>query len=67
MPFKGIVEPEQLSMLCQALDEYCLAHGISDKEGRDHAAWLVMVAFSNGATNLDELRAALETEQRRQA
>lgn len=67
MPFAGIAEPEQLSMLRQALEEYCLTHGISDEQGRDDAAWLVMSAFANGANSLEELWAALETEERRQA
>ncbi|UVK57563.1 hypothetical protein DBIPINDM_008164 (plasmid) [Mesorhizobium sp. AR02] len=67
MPFTGIAEPEQLCMLCQALDEYCRTYGISDEQSREHAAWLVMSAFTNGANSLEELRAALETEERRQA
>lgn len=54
-------------MLRQALEEYCLTHGISDEQGRDDAAWLVMSAFANGANSLEELWAALETEERRQA
>ncbi|QPC95724.1 hypothetical protein [Mesorhizobium sp. INR15] len=67
MPFTGIAEPEQLGMLGQAVEEYCLIHGISDVQGRDDAAWLIMSAYTNGANSLDELWAALETEERRQA
>ncbi len=48
MPFTGIAEPEQLSMLGQALEEYCLTHGISDVQGRDDAAWLIRSAYTNG-------------------
>ena len=62
MPFTGIAEPEQLSMLCQALTEYCRTYGISDQQARDHVAWLVMSAFTNGANSLEQLRAALEIE-----
>lgn len=60
MPFTGIADPEQLSILHQALDEYCLAHGILDEQGRDDVARLVMSAFANGANSLEELRAWLD-------
>lgn len=68
MPFTGIADPEQLSIIRQALDEYCLTCGISDEQGRDDAAWLVMLLFSNGANSLEELRAGLVgSEERRRA
>lgn len=67
MPFTGVVEPEQLSVLRQALGEYCLTQGISDEQGRNHAAWLVMLAFTNGANIMEELRTALDTHERRRA
>ncbi|WP_179298221.1 hypothetical protein [Mesorhizobium carmichaelinearum] len=50
-----------------ALAEKGVGHAIDGNSGRDDAAWLIMSAFTNGANSLDELWAALETEERRQA
>ena len=59
MSFTGIANPEQLSILCRALDEHCRARGISDEQSRDNAATLVMSLFASGANSLEELTAAL--------
>jgi hypothetical protein len=59
MPFTGIADPEQLAMLRQALEEYCRARGITDQQGRDKAALLVMSIFRSGSSTLEELKAAL--------
>lgn len=59
MPFTGIADPAQLSILTKALDDHCLAFGISDESERDMIARLVMSLFSNGATSAEELMAGL--------
>ncbi len=60
MPFTGIVGPEELKILTDALDEYCLANGISNEADRKLAAVRIMSFYTSGAHSADELRAALK-------
>lgn len=66
-PVRELADPEQPSILRQALDEHCLAHDILDEQGRNAAAWRVMLLFRNGANSLGELRAGLAIDEGRRA
>ena len=60
MPFSGIVEPEQLTILTIAVDRHCLQAGIDPASPeREDIARLVMILFKNGAASVEELKAAL--------
>jgi hypothetical protein len=60
MQFNGIAEPEQLGVLRQALDQYCLEHDITRDDDRDHIASLIIRLFGRGLTSVDEILPALE-------
>jgi hypothetical protein len=55
-----IADPEQLSVLTKAFDDYCFAHNIADEVGRDDVARCVIVIFEGGAKTAEEIRAGLE-------
>ena len=60
MQFKGIADPEQLGVLRQALDQYCLAHDITRGDERHHIATLIVRLFGRGLSSVDEIVPALE-------
>lgn len=60
MPFSGIVEPEQLTILTVAVEHQCLQAGIDPASPeREEIARLVMALFTNGAATIEELKLAL--------
>ena len=59
MPFNGIANSAQLTILTKALNDHCLAFHISDESDRDMIARLVMSLFSSGVTSAEELKAGL--------
>jgi hypothetical protein len=61
MPFRDILEPEQLAILSAVLDDICAAAGIEQQcPEREDVAGLVMHFYGHGYRTADELRAALE-------
>ena len=60
MRFTGIANSEQLGVLCQALEQYCAAHKVTDNDERENVASLIVWLFGRGVTGLDEIVAALE-------
>ena len=60
MPFNGIVEPEQLTILALAVDQHCRHAGI-DPSGPagEVVARVVLALFNDGAATTEELKAAL--------
>ena len=60
MRFNGIVCPEELTVLCSALEDYCVMTGI-DPGSQQHiqTARIAMRLFSHGLSTREELRAAL--------
>lgn len=48
MLFNGIADSEQMAILTKALNDHCLAFGISDESEREMIAVLVMSLFNNG-------------------
>jgi ABC-type amino acid transport system permease subunit len=59
MLFNGIADSEQMAILTKALNDHCLAFGISDESEREMIAVLVMSLFNNGAISAEELKAGL--------
>lgn len=67
MPFTGIVDPGQLTILTAAVDEYCREAGVDPASAeRDEIACFVMTLFTNGATTAGELRALLQARSGRE-
>jgi hypothetical protein len=63
MPFFGTADPDQLSILTRALDEHCQAIGIPpDSVERQNLASRLLALFSDGVTNLEELKKALASD-----
>ena len=60
MQFEGIADPEQLDVLSQALDQYCLAHDITRRDERYQIATLIIRLFGRGLVSADEIVPALE-------
>jgi hypothetical protein len=61
MPFRHILEPEQLAILAAVLDDICAAAGIELQcPEREYVAGLVMHFYGRGYRTADALRAALE-------
>ena len=60
MPFSGIVEPEQLTILAVAVDQHCRQAGIDPASPEGQAvAQIVLTLFNGGAATIEELKAAL--------
>jgi hypothetical protein len=60
MPFSGIVEPEQLTILALAVDQHCRQAGIDPESPEGQAvAQMVLTLFQGGAATTEELKAAL--------
>jgi hypothetical protein len=65
MQLTGIADSEQLRMLTDVLDEYCLEHGIPDpSEERARASRTIYTLFENGLHTPAELKDALEIARR---
>ena len=61
MLFYGtIAYPEQLAVMEEALEAYCLAHNIDNENDMEHFAHLIIMMFEGGACTVDEIRAGLE-------
>lgn len=62
MHFRGIYTPEQLAMLSKVMDDYCRDHFIERPgPGYEDASYLVLALWKDGARNVDQLKAALDT------
>jgi hypothetical protein len=63
MPFLGMVDPDQLSIITRALDEHCQTIGIPpDSEERENLASRVLALFGQGVTTLEDLKKALASD-----
>ncbi len=60
MLLNGIADSEQMAILTKAMNDHCLAFGISDESEREMIAVLVMSLFNNGATTAEGLKAGLQ-------
>lgn len=61
MPFSGIADSGQLTVLTTALDDYCRNNGIGPTSPeRDDIARIIMSLFSNGVQGAEDLKSALE-------
>jgi hypothetical protein len=62
----GVVHPEQLAMLTEALDVYCRDAGIKpDTPEYEMAGHRVIALFENGAQTAEQLLAALLPSERK--
>ena len=52
-------DPEELSILTTAFDNYCLAHEIVDEAAREGVARWIVLLFDGGARTAAELKEAL--------
>ena len=59
-PFTGIANPEELAIMTEAFEAYCLQHSIVDKHVRTDTAQIVIFLFQGGANTVDELKVALD-------
>jgi hypothetical protein len=59
MPFKGIVDPDQLAMLTNVLEGHYKAHGIVDPEERESIASYLLSLFQAVSQRPEELTAVL--------
>ena len=66
MPFNGLLEPEQLTILCEVLEEHCLAKNIRDELGRKVVACRLMFLVMKGINSAEKLRSALNDESGRE-
>jgi hypothetical protein len=65
MPFRDILDPEQLAILAGVLNEICYSAGIkSDSPERQDMASLVLHFHRLGYCTADELKAALDEPMR---
>jgi hypothetical protein len=62
MPFTGVINPEQLSVLTKALQDYCRdVHIEPSTAAYNDAGRLALLLFESGITTADELTIALHT------
>lgn len=55
MPFRNFADPDQMSIMTQALDLYCERRAQASKEEREELAAVVIQLFSRGATSVEEI------------
>lgn len=60
MPFNGIVDPEQLTILYDVLDDYCRESGIGpDHPERETIAHRLLALFNSGIGSAEALKQSL--------
>jgi hypothetical protein len=52
--------PEQLAVMEEALEAYCLAHNIKSEGDKEYIAHLIILMFEGGAKTVEEMTAGLE-------
>jgi hypothetical protein len=67
MPFRDVIDPEQLAMLNAVLNDICHDAGIEpDSPEREEVAYLMMRFYWGGYTTADQLKAALDNAMRQE-
>ena len=56
----GTANPEQLAILSEAFDEYCLVRNVIDDNGKEDAARMIFLLFEGGARTAEEIRLRLQ-------
>ncbi|MBX3597147.1 MAG: hypothetical protein KF874_06190 [Rhizobiaceae bacterium] len=64
MPFRNVLDADDLAVLRETFDDHCARFGITSKEGRASVAASLMVHYQNGVSNPTELRRLLDAEER---
>ena len=52
--------PEQLAVMQEALEAYCLANNIDNATEKEYIAHLIILMFEGGADTVEEMMAGLE-------
>jgi hypothetical protein len=60
MRFTDTADREQLAIMTNAFDNYCLARNIIDDNDKEYAARLIFLLFEGGARTVEEIRAGLQ-------
>ena len=61
MFYNGVVQPAELSMMTQVLDEYCREHEIRTAcFARQNAATMILALYRHGYQTADNLKVALD-------
>ena len=60
MPFAGIINPDQLKILRQAVDQYCCDCYIVDEQEQQYVGHLAKTLFDLGEATLNDLLTELE-------
>ena len=67
MPFKDVVDPEQLAVLTAVLNDICLAAGIDPQSPEsEDSTGLLMHLYRIGCHTADELKDALEATRQQE-
>jgi hypothetical protein len=65
MAYREKLDPDQLQLLANVLDDVCIATGIPEASpDREEVAALVMYFYDRGYRDIDELRVAMEESTR---
>lgn len=62
MPFRSVLNPEDIAMLTKLLDDHCSKHGIRSAEGRESVAASLLAHYQNSIVDERELRDTIERE-----
>jgi hypothetical protein len=54
--------PQELAMIAQVQDAYCVAFGIEDRIGREKLGRLLLQCLTAGAQTMDQLADALDDQ-----
>lgn len=66
MPFRNIVNPDELALLRQILDEHCAENGVgTDDPEREHIAFRIMTLVNSGIAAGPELKRHLQERDAR--
>ncbi len=55
-----IATPQQLSMLAQVMEAYCIAFSVDDPLKREELGGVLLELLQRGASTIDDLSAALD-------
>ena len=55
-----VATPQQLAVMAQVLDAYCMAFSVYDREGRERIGLLLLQFLERGKNSVEDLSKALE-------
>src|SRR3954452_6959614 len=60
---RTIADPQELAMMREAFERYCLSHDVVTQSDRENIALRIVLIFKGGARTVDELITGLERPQ----